>query len=239
MPDRLNFNTYDTEAFFDELFDENGRPRDAARILVYRINALPDYELQCRQDAIERALMRMGITFAVYGDQQGTEKIFPFDIVPRIISAIEWAHIEAGLKQRIRALNKFVDDVYHDQEIINDGVVPRELLEDAASYRPQCHGLNPPLGVWCHVTGTDLILHNDVAIYVLEDNLRCPSGVSYVLQNRQVMKRSFPQVFAEMQVRPVIDYPIRLYETLRSLAPETSDPTVVVLTPWMYNSAYY
>ena len=239
MPDRLNFNTYDTEAFFDELFDENGRPRDAARILVDRINALPDYELQCRQDAIERALMRMGITFAVYGDQQGTEKIFPFDIVPRIISAIEWAHIEAGLKQRIRALNKFVDDVYHDQEIINDGVVPRELLEDAASYRPQCHGLNPPLGVWCHVTGTDLIRHNDGAIYVLEDNLRCPSGVSYVLQNRQVMKRSFPQVFAEMQVRPVIDYPIRLYETLRSLAPETSDPTVVVLTPGMYNSAYY
>lgn len=239
MTGSLSFHDYQTENFFDEFFDETGQPKGEARILVDRINALPDYDLQTRQEAIDRALMRMGITFAVYGDQAGHEKIFPFDILPRIISAIEWSHIEAGLKQRIKALNLFINDIYHDQEIINDGIIPRELLEGADSYRPECKGLEPPRGVWCHITGTDLIRHGDGAIYVLEDNLRCPSGVSYVLQNRQVMKRSFPQVFSETKVRPVIDYPIHLYETLKSLAPETSDPTIVVLTPGIYNSAYY
>ena len=238
-PASLNFSDYDADAFYDEFFDKAGKPRSGVRALVERINSLPPGDLLGRQQAIERALMRMGITFAVYGDQQGSEKIFPFDIVPRIVSAFEWGHIEAGLKQRIKALNLFINDVYHDQQIINDGVVPRSLLEDATSYRPECHGLNPPRGVWCHITGTDLIRHSDGAIYVLEDNLRCPSGVSYVLQNRQVMKRSFPHLFAEMQVRPVVDYPIRLYETLRSLAPDTSSPNIVVLTPGMYNSAYY
>ncbi|MDA1165068.1 MAG: circularly permuted type 2 ATP-grasp protein [Planctomycetota bacterium] len=239
MTSSLSFHDYKTESFFDEFFDANGRPKSEAKILIDRINALPDYDLQTRQEAIDRALMRMGITFAVYGDQQGSEKIFPFDIVPRIISSIEWAHIEAGLKQRIKALNLFINDIYHEQSILNDEVVPRSLLEDAVSYRPECHGLNPPRGVWCHITGTDLIRHSDGAIYVLEDNLRCPSGVSYVLQNRQVMKRSFPQIFSETRVRPVSDYAIRLYETLQSLSPEVSDPTIVVLTPGMYNSAYY
>jgi uncharacterized circularly permuted ATP-grasp superfamily protein len=239
MTDSLSFLNYKTESFYDEFFDKAGQPKNEVRILVDRINALPGYDLQARQEAIERALMRMGITFAVYGDQQGNEKIFPFDIVPRIISAIEWSHIEAGLKQRINALNLFINDIYHDQEILNDGIVPRELLEGADSYRPECKGLKPPRGVWCHITGTDLIRHSDGAIYVLEDNLRCPSGVSYVLQNRQVMKRSFPQIFSETKVRPVIDYPIHLYDTLQSLAPEVSDPTIVVLTPGIYNSAYY
>ena len=239
MADVLNFDGYDPEQFYDELFHAVGQPREQGRVLVQRINALAPGDLRQRQLAIERALMRMGVTFAVYGDKQGTEKIWPFDIVPRIVSAIEWSHIEAGLRQRIQALNLFVNDVYHDQQIINDGVVPRELLEDAVSYRPQCHGLNPPQGVWCHITGTDLVRHDDGAIYVLEDNLRCPSGVSYVLQNRQIMKRSFPQIFAEAQVRPVTDYTGRLYETLQSLAPDISDPTVVVLTPGVYNSAYY
>ena len=239
MTDSLSFLNYKTESFYDEFFDKVGQPKSEVRILVDRINALPGYDLQARQEAIERALMRMGITFAVYGDQQGNEKIFPFDIVPRIISAIEWSHIEAGLKQRIKALNLFINDIYHEQEILNDGIVPRELLEGADSYRPECQGLKPPRGVWCHITGTDLIRHSDGAIYVLEDNLRCPSGVSYVLQNRQVMKRSFPQVFSETKVRPVIDYPIHLYDTLQSLAPEVSDPTIVVLTPGIYNSAYY
>lgn len=239
MSSTLSFHDYQTESFYDEFFNESGQPKSEAKILIDRINALPDYDLQTRQEAIDRALMRMGITFAVYGDQAGNEKIFPFDIVPRIISSIEWAHVEAGLKQRIKALNLFIDDIYHDQNILNDEIVPRNLLEDADSYRPECHGLNPPRKVWAHITGTDLIRHGDGAIYVLEDNLRCPSGVSYVLQNRQVMKRSFPQIFQETKVRPVIDYPIHLYETLCSLAPETSDPTVVVLTPGIYNSAYY
>ncbi len=234
------FVNYDTEAFHDELFDEHGRPRPGARLLVEKINSLQAGDLKQRQEAIDRALLRMGITFTVYGDDSGTEKIFPFDIIPRIVEAFEWNHIEAGLKQRIEALNLFINDIYHEQEIVNDGILPRELLVKAKSYREACKGLKPPKGIWCHITGTDLVRHSDGAIYVLEDNLRCPSGVSYVLQNRLVMKRSFPQVFSDSHVRPVVDYPSRLYDTLTHLAPDhINEPTVVVLTPGIYNSAYY
>ncbi|QDU36349.1 hypothetical protein Mal4_06340 [Maioricimonas rarisocia] len=240
MSDNLQFQGYETDGFFDELFDDHNQPRPEGQLLVETINSLGVGELRMRQEAIERALMRMGITFAVYGDEQGTEKIFPFDIIPRIVGATEWNRVEAGLKQRIRALNCFIDDVYHDQNIVNEGIVPRELLEDAKTYRVACHGLSPPRGIWCHITGTDLVRHADGQIYVLEDNLRCPSGVSYVLQNRMVMKRSFPQVFNSARVRPVIDYPGRLHTTLRHLAPSQVDnPTTVVLTPGIYNSAYY
>ncbi len=232
------FNNYDTEQFFDELFDEEGNPRVGARVLVNRINSLPAGELKQRQMAIDRALLRMGITFTVYGNQQGTEKIFPFDIVPRVVEAHEWQIIESGLKQRIEALNRFINDVYHDQEIIRAGVIPPEILAKAKSYRHQCQGLKPPNGIWCHITGTDLIRHSDGKIYVLEDNLRCPSGVSYVLQNRMVMKSSFPQAFKDSRVRPVDSYPSRLYDTLANLSPSQS-PTIVVMTPGIYNSAYY
>ncbi len=234
------FQNYTPESFYDELFDAEGKPRTGGQLLIEMINSLPPGELKLRQQAIDRALLRMGITFTVYGSDEGTEKIFPFDIIPRIVEAYEWSHVEAGLKQRIRALNLFINDVYHEQEIIKDGVLPQDLLDKAKSFREPCKGLKPPRGIWCHITGTDLIRHSDGAIYVLEDNLRCPSGVSYVLQNRMVMKRSFPQVFAASNVRPVIDYPSHLYETLRHLAPEhIQDPTIVVLTPGIYNSAYY
>lgn len=234
------FAGYQTEQFHDELFDLQGHPRPGAKVLVDFINRLPPGTLQERQEAIERALHRMGITFAVYGDESGTEKIFPFDIVPRIVEAFEWNHISAGLKQRIRALNHFINDMYHDQQFIKDGHMPLELVSEAESFRHECIGLKPPKGIWCHITGTDLIRHSDGAVYVLEDNLRCPSGVSYVLQNRLLMKRSFPQAFADSSVRPVFDYPSRLYETLVHLAPEhVNDPQVVVLTPGIYNSAYY
>lgn len=237
---RPTFENYDPEGFFDELVDAHRQPRDGVRTLIERINDLPEYELVARQKAIEAALLRMGITFTVYGDEAGTEKIFPFDIIPRIVQASDWRHIEAGLKQRIRALNLFLNDVYHDQNVVNDGILPREILEKAKSFRPQCVGLNPPNGVWCHVTGTDLVRHSDGAFYVLEDNLRCPSGVSYLLQSRLLMKRGFPQIFADSKVRPVVNYPGRLLLTLISMAPnENPDPTVVVLTPGIYNSAYY
>lgn len=236
----FNFDDYDTGGFFDELIRPNGKPRSGSEILVERISELPDEELRLRQDAIDRALLRMGITFTVYGDESGTEKIFPFDLIPRIVQAFEWRHIEAGLKQRIRALNCFIDDIYHDQNIIKEGIIPREMLEKAKSFRPQCVSLKPPHRIWCHITGTDLVRDQDGGIYVLEDNLRCPSGVSYVLQNRSVMKRSFPQIFADSKVRPVIDYPSRLYQTLAYLSPHGKpDPTIVVLTPGIYNSAYY
>lgn len=235
-----SFLGYQTEGFHDELFDSSAQPRPGAQVLVDFINALPEGRLIERQGAIERALHRMGITFAVYGDESGTEKIFPFDIVPRIVEAFEWNHIAAGLKQRIRALNLFIDDIYNEQDVLQDRVVPIELVTAAESFRDQCIGLKPPKGIWCHITGTDLIRHKDGAVYVLEDNLRCPSGVSYVLQNRLLMKRSFPQAFAESNVRPVFDYASKLYETLVYLAPEhISNPRVVVLTPGIYNSAYY
>ncbi len=232
------FHQYQTEQFYDELFDSNGEPRPGARVLINRINSLPSGELKQRQTAIDRALLRMGITFTVYGNDQGTEKIFPFDIVPRVVEAAEWQMIESGLKQRIEALNRFINDVYHNQDIINEGIVPREILAKAKSYRKQCHGLNPPHGIWCHITGTDLIRHSDGKIYVLEDNLRCPSGVSYVLQNRMVMKSSFPHAFQDSRVRPVDSYPGRLYDTLSHLSP-LQTPTIVVMTPGIYNSAYY
>lgn len=236
----MAFEKYCTDSIHDELFHPDGTPRSGARLLIEQLNSMSMEEIRHRQQAMDRALLHMGITFTVYGDESGTEKIFPFDLIPRIVEAFEWSHIEAGLKQRIKALNAFINDIYHQQEIVNEGVVPRDLLEKAKSFRQQCVGLNPPGGVWCHVTGTDLIRHSDGAIYVLEDNLRCPSGVSYVLQNRMIMKRTFPQVFAASNVRPVIDYPSRLYSTLSQLAPSgISDPVVVVLTPGIFNSAYY
>jgi uncharacterized circularly permuted ATP-grasp superfamily protein len=236
----LTFENYATDGFVDEMFRPDGSPRQGAERLIERINSLPPGELQSRQQAIESALLRMGITFTVYGDAAGTEKIFPFDVIPRIVQASDWRHIEAGLKQRIAALNHFLNDIYHEQNIVNDDIVPREMLEKAKSFRPQCVGLNPPKGIWCHITGTDLVRQSDGAIYVLEDNLRCPSGVSYVLQNRMVMKQSFSVAFAASGVRPVVNYPSQLFQTLSSVAPRGKpDPTVVVLTPGIYNSAYY
>ena len=204
------------------------------------IDALPAGEIERRQRSAERALLAMGITFNVYGDDAGTERIFPFDLIPRIVSAAEWRTIERGLKQRIHALNLFIDDVYHDQKILKDGVIPADVLETAKSLRAQCVGLKPPRGIWCHITGTDLVRHSDGQVYVLEDNLRCPSGVSYVLENRKVMKRTFPQVFAASRIRPVDDYPSQLRDTLEYLAPDgVESPRVVVLTPGPYNSAYF
>ena len=182
----------------------------------------------------------MGITFNVYGDEAGTEKIFPFDIIPRIVTAEEWNRIDRGLRQRVHALNLFIDDIYHEQKILKDGIVPAELILSAKSFRKQCVGLKPPQGIWCHITGTDLVRDKDGEYYVLEDNLRCPSGVSYVLQNREIMKRTFPQIFDQNNVRPVGDYPSRLLQTLQEIAPSrTADPTVVLLTPGVYNSAYF
>ena len=236
----MRFEHYQPGSFFDEMFEPPCEPRPAARALVRLIEAMADDELLRRQQSAERALLHMGITFNVYGDSAGTERIFPFDLVPRIVAAAEWGWIERGLKQRIRALNLFIDDVYHDQKILKDGVIPAEIVHTASSFRKQCIGLNPPDGVWCHITGTDLVRDGDGQIYVLEDNLRCPSGVSYVLQNRVVMKRTFPQVFESSRIRPVDDYPSRLRDLLESLAPATVEsPRVVVLTPGIHNSAYF
>ncbi|MCC7154370.1 MAG: circularly permuted type 2 ATP-grasp protein [Bryobacterales bacterium] len=232
---------YQTEGFHDEMFEASGTARPEARLLLETLASLEDGQLVRCQKVAERMLLQMGITFNVYGDSAGAEKIFPFDLVPRIVGAQEWAWIERGLKQRIHALNEFIDDIYHDQKILKDKVIPEDIIRSATFFRPQCHGIDPPRRVWCHITGTDLVRHGDGQVYVLEDNLRVPSGVSYVLENRDIMKRTFPQVFEGLDVRPVDVYPSRLLEMLESIAPETASgkPIVVLLTPGMYNSAYF
>lgn len=223
------------------VFDEY-RDGEVARhpLVCNRLDAFPLQSLAERQHLAETRLREKGITFAVYGHSDGTEKVWPFDVVPRPMSGGEWSRIESGLRQRIRALNLFLDDIYGQQRILNDGVVPREMVLSAKTYRPQMEGFRPPKGVWTHVTGTDLVRHSDGQVYVLEDNLRCPSGVSYVLENRELMKRVLPEVFQGSSIAPVEDYGERLLATLQQTAPDGNpDPTVVLLTPGMYNSAYF
>lgn len=234
------FQQYDVGQFYDEMFDEGGVPRAACRPLFDGLKQLSPDQMTRHQQAADRSMMRLGITFRVYGDEQGAERIIPFDIVPRIVDGQEWEWIERGLKQRIVALNQFIDDIYHDQRILRDRAIPEDVIRTAASFRRQCVGLTPPRGVWCHITGTDLVRDRDGQIYVLEDNLRCPSGVSYVLQNRQLMKQTFPALFERIRVRPVDDYCSRLLDALQWLMGDRHRaPHVAVLTPGMFNSAYF
>ncbi len=239
----MDFSRYDDSGAYDEMFSQADGAvgaRPAARILAQRLESMNEDDLLRRQNAAERMLLNLGITFNVYGHSAGREKIFPFDIIPRIVSAAEWSKIERGLVQRVRALNEFIHDVYHEQKILKDKVVPEELLASATSYLPACRELTAPHKIYCHVTGVDLIRDVNGEFMVLEDNLRCPSGVSYVLANRAVMKRTFPNAFAESNVVPVDAYPSRLREMLEFVAPKTRDkPTAVLLTPGSYNSAYF
>jgi uncharacterized circularly permuted ATP-grasp superfamily protein len=238
----VRFDSYDpeTQGFYDELFIDKNQPRPEGQTLVDRIHALPPGELMLRQAAASAAMYKLGATFNVYGDEDAEDRIFPFDVIPRIVAVDEWEYLERGLKQRIHALNLFLDDIYHDQKIVTDGHIPLALIESAKGFLKPCVGLNPPGGVWCHITGTDLVRDKAGQWFVLEDNMRCPSGISYVLENRRVMKNTFPQVFAKMQIQPVDEYPSRLLETLLHLVPsQVEHPTVVVLTPGIYNSAYF
>jgi uncharacterized circularly permuted ATP-grasp superfamily protein len=229
---------YDLGGFYDEMFAANGSPHQGSLALMKKIQSLSAGELRRRQQSAEAMLLSMGITFNVYGNEAGVEKIFPFDIIPRIVEADEWERLERGLVQRIEALNLFLSDVYNEQKILNDGVVPKALILSSKCFLKQCVGLKPPRGVWCHITGTDLVRDGNGKFYVLEDNLRCPSGVSYVLENRSVMKRTFPELFDACNVRPVNDYTSRLFDMLQGLS-DRPEPTVVLLTPGIYNSAYY
>lgn len=231
---------YPCEEFYDEIFASSHTPRPVAEQFVERLNALSEGELQLRQHSAEATLQSMGITFAVYGNEAGAEKIWPFDIVPRIVRRSEWSQIEAGLAQRIQAMNLFLTDIYNEGKIVKDGIVPGDLIYSSLTYRKQCEGFRPPRDIWAHVNGTDLVRGGDGVMRVLEDNLRCPSGVSYVLENREVMKRTFGKVFLGMNIAPIEDYPERLLETLYDSAPpHLSEPTAVVLTPGVYNSAYF
>lgn len=236
----MQLNTYDPGNFYDELFIEPGQPRPQAAPLIDWMGKLPADILKKHHETAQVALFNLGVTFRVYSDQQGIERIFPVDIIPRIIAEAEWRSLETGLKQRIEALNCFLNDIYGDQRIIKDGIIPLDIVESASGFLKPCIGIRPPAGVWCHITGTDLVRDQTGQWYVLEDNLRVPSGISYVLENRRVMKSTFPDMFQTIPIQPVDSYPSELLETLLNLAPANlPDPTVVVLTPGINNSAYF
>ena len=222
------------------MFEPNGQIREHYKLLLQTFTDLPQEELMRRKHSADMSFLTQGITFTVYGKKEGTERIFPYDMLPRIITGAEWDVIERGLIQRITALNLFLRDVYNDGKILSDGFVPRELVYSCPQFRREMRGLQVPRNVYIAVTGTDLLRLNDGSFCVLEDNLRVPSGVSYMLTSRRVMKRTFPNIFREYGVRPIEHYPQVLLSSLRSLAPEgRPEPTIVVLTPGVYNSAYF
>ncbi len=234
------FDNYQDEKFFDEVFTSSGAPRPHYQALLSSVGALRGADYSRLQKAVDAAFLRMGVTFTVYGDEQGTERIFPFDLMPRIIPKSEWEFIESGLIQRITALNLFLHDIYHGQKILADKVVPAELVASAAHFRPELRGVRVPQGIYIHVCGTDLVRDDDGQYFVLEDNGRCPSGASYMLENRQAMKRAFPSLFQSLRVRPVDTYGTMLRDTLEHLAPRgVAEPVTVVLTPGVHNSAYF
>jgi uncharacterized circularly permuted ATP-grasp superfamily protein len=237
----IRWGSYKVKGLYDELIRAAGKPRDAAKPLCDYLRALKDKEIDEYKAAAELAIHVMGITFTVYSEEEGSiDRAWPFDIIPRIIPKTEWDQIERGLKQRVQALNLFIDDLYHDQKIIRDKVFPGELLKDSVNFRPQCVGIDPPDNIWAHICGSDLVRDEHGTVFVLEDNLRVPSGVSYMLENRMVMKRVFPDLFEDYSILPVDDYPSQLYDMLASLSPrEIEQPEVVVLTPGIYNSAYF
>ncbi|MES2978175.1 MAG: circularly permuted type 2 ATP-grasp protein [Pseudomonadota bacterium] len=233
---------------FDEMHASQSEVREHYRGYQRWLSQQPDDVMKSRREEAEMIFRRVGITFAVYGakdeDGSGTERLIPFDLIPRIIPSHEWASMEKGLVQRVTALNRFIHDVYHEQEIIKAGVVPAEQIFQNAQFRPEMMGVDVPGNIYSHISGIDIVRapdsNGDGEYYVLEDNLRVPSGVSYMLEDRKMMMRLFPELFSENRVAPVAHYPDLLLETLRQMAPPaTAEPTVVVLTPGMYNSAYF
>jgi uncharacterized circularly permuted ATP-grasp superfamily protein len=236
----LDWQQYRCEKFFDELFAAPGQPRAAASNLVRHLGNLSATELAERRLAAELAIKVMGITFTVYTEGKNVDRAWPFDIIPRAIARDEWERTERGLQQRVLALNHFIQDIYGDRRIVRDHVFPAELLKQSANFRPQCQGMRPKHGVWAHICGSDLVRDGDGTLYVLEDNLRVPSGVSYMLENRMVTKRVFPELFEATNILPVDDYPAQLYDMLCAMSPRAgAEPTVVLLTPGIYNSAYF
>ena len=231
---------YNHDGFFDEMMDAEGEIRPHYRQFGALFETLKRDEFEDKRRSVDLAFLRQGITFNVYGDSQGMERIFPFDLIPRIIPAREWEHLERGLVQRITALNLFLRDIYHDQKIVKDGVIPPFYVLSGKHFRREFANFNVPKDIYIHVCGTDLIRGADGAYMVLEDNGRCPSGVSYVLENRRAMKRSFPDLFERIGVRPVDQYPAELLKMLQYIAPAgVPNPTIVLLTPGAYNSAYF
>lgn len=236
----IDWKSYDPKPFFDELIAAPGKPRAAARTLADYLASLDDAEIRERKRAAELAIVEMGISFTVYSEGENIDRAWPFDIIPRVIPRKEWERVQAGLEQRLSALNMFIDDVYNAQRIVRDKVVPEYVFANSKNFRKQCVGHNPPHGVWAHICGSDLVRDGDGTFYVLEDNLRVPSGVSYMLENRQVTKRVFPELFESSSILPVDEYTSQLFDMLASISPRPLDyPTVAVLTPGVFNSAYF
>ncbi len=234
------FTEYERGGAYDEMFDADDSPRDHYRALYQRLLELQPAELQNRQKSADLSFLHQGITFTVYGGDEGTERIFPYDLLPRIVTHTEWDVIERGLMQRITALNLFLKDIYHDARILDDQVVPRDLIYSCRHYRWQMRGVRVPRDVYVSVVGTDLVRVDSGEFLVLEDNLRVPSGVSYMLANRQVMKYVFPRLFSAYGVRSIDHYGQSLLATLRGLATSRRfEPNIVLLTPGVYNSAYF
>ena len=234
----LNNYLVDTQTW-DEMYSNN-TIRDQYKGVVEYLQQLNIDELNKKEEQAKRLFMSQGITFTVYSSGEGIEKIFPFDIIPRIITAAEWSYIEAGIRQRLKALNLFLKDVYHQQFIIKDGVVPIDMIYSCPHYLREMHQLQVPHDIYVHIAGIDLIRNNDGTFYILEDNLRTPSGVSYMLENREIIKRIFPDMLPRNNVRSVMEYPTILHKNLVSLSPrQTANPTIGVLTPGIYNSAYF
>ncbi len=236
----ISWNEYDPGDFYDEVISSPGNARRPAQKLLSYLKTLTDEDIASRKVAAEATIKEMGISFTVYTEEGNIDRAWPFDIIPRVISKKQWDTTEAGLKQRLKALNLFINDLYHDQKILKDGVIPRFVLEQSSNYRKECEGFTPAFGVWAHICGTDLVRDKDGEFYVLEDNLRVPSGVSYMLENRSIMKRVLPEVFANVNIAPVGEYPARLFDVLSSLSPrKLRNPVVAVLTPGIFNSAYF
>ncbi|MDQ5978967.1 MAG: hypothetical protein QG602_1941, partial [Verrucomicrobiota bacterium] len=234
------FRKYEVGNYFDEMLQADGRVRPHYRHFLKHFAEVGPEEFAAKRSAVDLAFLRQGVTFNVYGDSQGTERIFPFDLVPRIIPAREWEHLEAGLVQRITALNLFLHDIYHEQNIIKDGTIPAHYVMSAKHFRREFMNVQVPRDIYIHICGTDIIRDDKGQYLVLEDNARCPSGVSYVLENRRALKRTFPEIFEAGGVRPVENYSQELLKVLQHTAPTgVADPTCVLLTPGAYNSAYF
>ena len=234
------WNTYNCQDFYDEVMSSPGNARQPAKKLVSYFKSLSEDAVESRRKAAESTIKEMGVSFTVYTEGENIDRAWPFDIVPRTISKKQWDKTALGLKQRLKALNMFIDDLYHDQNVVKDGILPGYVLEQSENFRKECIGVSPPFGVWAHICGTDLVRDHDGEFYVLEDNLRVPSGVSYMLENRSVSKRILPELFENVDIAPVDDYCSNLFDTLRALSPrKIAKPIVVVLTPGIFNSAYF
>lgn len=236
----MDWKNYDPKGFFDELITADIKPRPQASRLVSYLDSLDDSEIELRKEMADATIREMGVSFTVYTDEGNIDRAWPFDIIPRTISSEQWKITADGLKQRLTALNMFIDDLYHDQNVIKDGIIPEHIIKDSKNFRPECVGVSPKHGVWAHICGTDLVRDDSGEFFVLEDNLRVPSGVAYMLENRAITKRVLPELFEQEDILPIDGYSSHLFDMLRSLAPEgVSKPNIAVLTPGIFNSAYF